>query len=265
MTRKQDTIYSCFYDLASAFDTVEYPVLLDHLYSAGISGKAWRLIKSWYTDIKSLVLVGSSTSTSFTIQRGVRQGSVLSPVLFLLVMDPVLLSLKSKSCGINICGLYLGALSHADDIRTISTSIKDCKAQVTHVNEFATLRGLLLNAEKCESVVSPSTPSTVSSIHTGDICVSVVNSARCLGAWWTSNLSCSKWIDANIKDRGAFFARGSGVFHGTLNPLSSRSIVETCVMPTLLYGAESWILNATLLQKLESFQAEIAKRILRLP
>ena len=36
-------------------------------------------------------------------------------------------------------------------------------------------------------------------------------------------------------------------------------------MPTLLYGAESWILNITLLQKLESFQAEIAKQILRLP
>ena len=36
-------------------------------------------------------------------------------------------------------------------------------------------------------------------------------------------------------------------------------------MPTLLYGAESWILNTSLLQKLESFQAEIAKRILHLP
>ena len=70
----------------------------------------------------------------------------------------------------------------------------------------------------------------------------------------------------NIKKaRRAFFARGSGVFHGTLNPLSSKNIVECCVLPVLLYGAESWILNKTLLQKLESFQAELAKRILRLP
>ena len=61
------------------------------------------------------------------------------------------------------------------------------------------------------------------------------------------------------------FARGSGVFHGTLNPLSSKSIVEHCVFPCLLFGAETWILNSTLLQKLESFQAELAKRILRLP
>ena len=33
---------------------------------------------------------------------------------------------------------------------------------------------------------------------------------------------------------------------------------------SILFGAESWILNASLLQKLESFQAELAKRILRL-
>ena len=41
--REGDSVYSCFYDLASAFDTVEYPVLLHHLYKAGIVGKTWRL------------------------------------------------------------------------------------------------------------------------------------------------------------------------------------------------------------------------------
>ena len=78
--------------------------------------------------------------------------------------------------------------------------------------------------------------------------------------------ACAKWVEENIKKaRRAFFARGSGVFHGTLNPLSSKSIVEHCVLPCLLFGAETWILNTTLLLKLESFQAELAKRILRIP
>ena len=94
----------------------------------------------------------------------------------------------------------------------------------------------------------------------------LITAAKCLGALWSPNLSCTKWVGENIKKaRRAFFARGSGVFHGTLNPLSSKSIVEHCVFPCLLFGAETWILNSTLLQKLESFQAELAKRILRLP
>ena len=40
--------------------------------------------------------------------------------------------------------------------------------------------------------------------------------------------------------------------------------MESCVFPVLMYGSESWILNSTLLSKLESFQAEIGKRILSL-
>ena len=53
--REGDTVYSCFYDLAAAFDTVEYPVLLSHLKNSGISGKTWRLIKQWYLGIHSHV------------------------------------------------------------------------------------------------------------------------------------------------------------------------------------------------------------------
>ena len=56
-----------------------------------------------------------------------------------------------------------------------------------------------------------------------------------------------------------------GIFHGLLNPLSSRSIFESCVVPSLLYESEVWLLNNTLLSKLESFQADLGKRMLRLP
>ena len=72
--REGDVVYSCFYDLAAAFDTVEYPVLLSHLKDSGISGKTWRLIKHWYSGIHSHVRIGKMTSPSLTIGRGVRQG-----------------------------------------------------------------------------------------------------------------------------------------------------------------------------------------------
>ena len=258
--RDGDSVYSCFYDLASAFDTVEYPVLLYHLKNSGITGNTWRLIKDWYTDVRSHVRVGKATSSPISISRGVRQGSVLSPLLFLLIMDPLLIELKRRSCGPSVCGLYLGAFSHADDIRTLSTNISDCQLQINLVKEFTTSQGLTLNIDKCEAVISPSTPANMTHIEAGQLQIPLSNSARCLGAWWTHA------INNNLeKARRAFFARGSGVFHGRLNPLSSMNIIEHCVLPCLLYGAESWILDNSLLAKLESFQAELAKLILRLP
>jgi len=51
---------------------------------------------------------------------------------------------------------------------------------------------------------------------------------------------------------------------GLSNPLSAREVVETCVIPTLLYGADNWILDKACLELLESFQADIGHRILKL-
>ena len=136
-----------------------------------------------------------------------------------------------------------------------------CKSQMTFVSEFTSSQGLALNVDKCEASISPSLPVDSTHILAGDLQFPLTTSARCLGAWWSPNQICKKWVEENIKKaRRAFFSRGSGIFHGTLNPLSSKSIVEHCVLPCLLFGAETWILNTTLLLKLESFQAELAKQ-----
>ena len=88
--------------------------------------------------------------------------------------------------------------------------------------------------------------------------------AKCLGVWWRYDLSPEKSVNECIhKARSAFFALGSiGAFHGRLNPLTGRSLFETFVVPTMLYGCETWILSETHIRMLESFQAEIGKRIL---
>ena len=65
-------------------------------------GKTWRLIKHRYSSPMSVVRIGVSVSRLFSINYEVRQGSVLSLLVFLRVMDPILPFLKSESCGINI-------------------------------------------------------------------------------------------------------------------------------------------------------------------
>ena len=42
-------------------------------------------------------------------------------------------------------------------------------------------------------------------------------------------------------------------------------LASACVMPVLLYGAENWVLTERLVEKLEAFQGELVKRILKWP
>ena len=58
-------------------------------------------------------------SSELTLERGVLQGSVLSPVLFLLDVDPLLRELECNHPGPSISGTYAGAFAHADDICTV--------------------------------------------------------------------------------------------------------------------------------------------------
>ena len=90
--------------------------------------------------------------------------------------------------------------------------------------------------------------------------------AKCLGVWWCHDLSSAKSIEENInKARRAFFALGAiDVFQGSCNPLTALSIFNTFIMPILTYGCESWFLTETLIARLERFQAEIGKRVLKL-
>ena len=124
-----------------------------------------------------------------------------------------------------------------------------------------------LNAKKCE-VVGFGKFGNVSCTVDGS-CMTVRDVGRCLGFWWEKDLLASRCISENInKARKAFFGYGSiGAFQGSLSPIyiSSVSIIKTCILPSLLYGAENWILTPVLIDRLESFQGELAKRILCWP
>ena len=67
------------YDLEKAFDSTEHPILLRSLFQAGVNGKSWRLVRSWYNNLSVVVRTGS---TSIPVLRGVQQGSVLPPSFF---------------------------------------------------------------------------------------------------------------------------------------------------------------------------------------
>ena len=67
--------------------------------------------------------------------RGIRQRSVLSPILFLMVMDPLLQQLEKSALGPSVNDLYVGGFLHADDIHTLASSLDVLDAQVLHVQK----------------------------------------------------------------------------------------------------------------------------------
>ena len=80
--------------------------MLERLYSIGANGKLWRLLKGLYEGGLGRVRVDGRLSDEFLVGRGVKQGSALSPALFLLVMDPLLRLLQASELGLSVNGFY---------------------------------------------------------------------------------------------------------------------------------------------------------------
>ena len=76
-----------FCDLTKAFDTVNHGILFKKLQYYGIRGVSLDWFKSYLTNRKQCVSIGTSQSSFRSIDIGVPQGSVLGPILFLLYIN----------------------------------------------------------------------------------------------------------------------------------------------------------------------------------
>ena len=79
---KGKRLYSCFVDFSKAFDCIPRDILFEKLRSKGITGKVFNLIKNIYMNEKCQVKIGQTLSSVFDANQGVRQGCILSPILF---------------------------------------------------------------------------------------------------------------------------------------------------------------------------------------
>ena len=85
-----------YLDLQKAFDTVDHDILLSKLYNYGIRGIVYNWFKDYLTDRSQYVSVSGAESDVCKITCGVPQGSVLGPLLFLLYINDIGYSVRSR-------------------------------------------------------------------------------------------------------------------------------------------------------------------------
>lgn len=156
---------------------------MQRLIDVGLDGKDIRIIKNLYWNQRATVRVGDSETDLLEISRGVRQGCILSPLLFNLYSEAIISeALEGSEVGVKINGKVVNNLRYADDTVLIASSEQDLQILVDRVHECSLRAGLSMNASKTKFlVISRSHLNPRISVAGSDI--ERVQKYKYLGAW----------------------------------------------------------------------------------
>ena len=115
-TSRGSNVFAAFLDCSKGFDKVNHSGMFIKLMNRGLPLCFLNLLIYWYSNLTSLVKWNGVFSKTFRVCSGVRQGGVLSPRLFAIYIDDLILQLKKLNIGCHIIEIFLACIVYADDI-----------------------------------------------------------------------------------------------------------------------------------------------------
>ena len=178
---KSKVLYFAFVDLEKAFDRVPRKVIWWALRTVGVEEWIVKVIQSMYDGPRSQIRVGDAYSDSITVKVGVHQGSVLSPLLFIIVLEALSREFRT-GCP--------WELFYADDLVIVAETPETLREKLlTWRNNFE-LKGLRVNMGKTKFMASG--PDLDVLKDSGRFPCGVCRKGTGANSIWCS--SCSHWV-----------------------------------------------------------------------
>ena len=166
-----------------AFDRLNYWLLFDKLLTKHVPLFIIKLLCFWYTHQTMFVRWGDTISTQFTVANGVKQGGVISPILFNVYMDDLSTALNSSGIGGYLGRAFINHLCYADDLCIITLSSSGMQQLLNICQSYAIKQQLLYNGSKSFTLCFKSKAITIKqpSFFLSELEIPMVEHCRYLG------------------------------------------------------------------------------------
>ena len=120
---KGSNVYGLVLDATKAFDRINYCKLFRILLKRNINPLICRLLLNMYTNQKLRVKWANEFSSEFSVSNGVKQGGVISPLLYCVYIDGLISELLASEVGCYMGSVYAGVFMFADDLKLLAPSV----------------------------------------------------------------------------------------------------------------------------------------------
>lgn len=228
-------------DFSKAFDSINHELLLSKLHYYGFSPIAISWFRSYLLGRVQRVSINNVVSSAKPVLRGVPQGSVLGPLLFILFTADI----------INLCPADIEMLQYADDLQMyilffpneIDNAREKLNKCLSEVYTWSTDNGLLLNINKCSYICIGNRMQRTrllerltGAIQINDAILPLIDNLKCLGFHIDSSLS---FQDHFLILSRKCFAKFSYLysFKNILPQNTKWQLVNSLILSNLDYGA----------------------------
>ena len=258
---RQQEINLCFIDYSKAFDSVDHNTLWNNLRQIGIPEHLIHLMKELYKNQIAVIRTEWGDTEEFNVERGVRQGCILSPYLFNMYSEIIMRNALDNTIGFNIGGNMINNLRYADDTTLIAANKNDLEKLIKSIKDKSEEAGLYLNVKKTK---------VMSNKHELNITVDgqqieQVTNFTFLGSRLEADGSCLSEIRRRITLGRSALTRMTKIWQcRDVGVEMKRRLVETLVFSIVKYGSESWTLKKEDRRRIDGFELWCWRRALRI-
>ncbi|VVC38393.1 Endonuclease/exonuclease/phosphatase,Reverse transcriptase domain, partial [Cinara cedri] len=253
-----------FVDFKKAYDSVHRHSLINILKEFELPNKLIKLIEATLQNTEIKIKVASELSEPATVRTGLRQGNVLSPILFNLILEKII---RETNCNNRIVlrNSNINILAYADDIAMLVETEETVKQVCRKLIMMASKVGLEINDEKTEYIIFSRQVREYQqgqSMNVEGRVFKRVTYFKYLGHLLTQDNNLKMEVSARIqKDNKSFFGLGKVLSSRTLSTNLKIQICMTLKRLIVLYAAETWPLRKAEETRIKVFEKRIQRKI----
>ena len=257
----QKEIYACFIDYSKAFDSVKHTKMIEAMQKTDMDENDIALVSHLYWEQKTRIRIDGAISEEVNIQKGVRQGCVLSPSLFNLYTEYIFREIDQMS-GLKINGETINNLRYADDTVLLAENEDDLQNLVSTIEIQSEKFGLLMNVKKTKAMVISKNEAAKVTIKVNDKIIEQVDQFTYLGQLITTDGRSEQEIKRRIVIAKNSFAKLSNLLTNKKVDIKTRIRITRCfVWSTFLYACETWTLSKAVEKKIEAMEMWMYRRM----
>ena len=254
-------VHLCFIDYSKAFDCINHSLMWKTLKEMGIPTHLIMLLKSLYENQEAVVRTEHGDTGKFRIGKGVRQGCILSPVLFNLYAERIIrmAELETADEGVKIAGQILNNLRYADDTTLLAGRKEDLAELIKRLRRESEKAGLYFNIKKTKIM-------TTAEWETFEIDgeeIQVVTSFSFLGSMIEREGRCETEVRRRIiLGKSAMQGMGKIWRDRHVSMETKAGLVKSMIFPIVLYGCETWTKTKATEDKIDACEMWIWRKLL---